>query len=331
MTLNEKKRVKRKKVQKKLYRDSKHKLLGGVAAGIANYFSIDPLWIRLLFIVLVFDIFLTFSISSLAIIGYIVMWIVLPESDKLREDKKTKKMYRNPDDRVLGGVASGVAAYFGADAVIIRLLFVLTIFLGGTGLIVYIILWIILPEASTITDKVEMKGEPVTLSNIESNIKGSLNVKEEKEDESVFTKIILLPFRIIALIISGLSKALGPVMLFLVDAIRIFAGFIMSIVGVALIFALVVLAGVLLGLLSGAEFVEIDGFPVTLLEESLPIWGIFATFIAIGIPSLVLILLGISVIGRTRTINPTVGWSMFAIWIRGILLVFHIHLPQCGI
>ena len=87
-------------------------------------------------------------------------------------------MYRNPDDKVLGGVASGIGAYFGVDVVIIRLLFIILLFFGGTGLILYIIFWIILPEATTITDKMEMQGEPVTLRNIETNIKKSLRVGE---------------------------------------------------------------------------------------------------------------------------------------------------------
>jgi phage shock protein PspC (stress-responsive transcriptional regulator) len=100
---------------KKLYRDSKRKLLGGVAAGMANYFTIDPLWIRLLFILLATDIFFSHSLGFIIIITYIVLWVILPVSDEVDEDAKIKKMYRNPDERVLGGVASGVAAYFGTD------------------------------------------------------------------------------------------------------------------------------------------------------------------------------------------------------------------------
>ena len=56
--------------------------------------------------------------------AYIVLWIVVPESDNLKEDKKLKKMYLNPQGRVIGGVANGVAAYFGADIALIRVLFV---------------------------------------------------------------------------------------------------------------------------------------------------------------------------------------------------------------
>ena len=151
---------------KKLYRDKKRRLIGGVAAGIANYFSIDPLWVRLIFIVLLFDVFITFSVSALVLIAYIILWIVIPETDDLEEDKKLKKMYRNPQGRVIGGVATGVAAYFNIDVTLVRILLVLSALVGGSGLIAYVVLWIILPEAKSITDKVQMKGEAVTLENI---------------------------------------------------------------------------------------------------------------------------------------------------------------------
>lgn len=176
---------------KKLYRDKRRKLLGGVLAGIAYYFNMDPLWIRLIYILLFFGVSVLPSIAGILLVAYVVLWIVIPESDDLVEERKIKKMYRNPDDKVLGGVAGGIAAYFGIDVVIVRLLFVVSIFLAFSGVILYIILWIILPEAKTLTDKMEMQGQPVTLSNIESNIKKSLNIEDKEETNLV--KILLFP------------------------------------------------------------------------------------------------------------------------------------------
>jgi len=177
---------------KRLYRDAKHRVLGGVASGIAYYFNIDPIWIRLLFLALLFNI-LFWGLSGATLLAYIILWIVLPPHEELEEDKGVKKLFRNSEDRVLGGVSSGIAAYFGTDPTVIRLLFVLSIFLGGAGIILYIILWIITPEARTITEKMQMQGEPVTLSNIETNIKKSFKVEEG--EETVLVKILLFPFR----------------------------------------------------------------------------------------------------------------------------------------
>ena len=155
---------------KKLYRDTQRKILGGVAAGVAHYFKTDPLWVRVLLLLLLFaDAFITFgALSSITLISYIVLWIVLPGRDDMTVDAKVKKLFRNPDDQVLGGVSSGIAAYSGLDATVIRILFVASVLFGGAGLVVYIVLWIITPPALTLTDKMQMKGEPVTLSNIES-------------------------------------------------------------------------------------------------------------------------------------------------------------------
>jgi phage shock protein PspC (stress-responsive transcriptional regulator) len=87
---------------KSLYRDNNRKLLAGVLAGIAYYFNIDPLWIRLLYVLLFFGISILPSIAGFLFIAYIVMWIVIPASDELKEEKKIKKMYRDPDGKVLG-------------------------------------------------------------------------------------------------------------------------------------------------------------------------------------------------------------------------------------
>jgi phage shock protein PspC (stress-responsive transcriptional regulator) len=80
-------------------------------------------------------------------------------------------MFRDGERKVIGGVAGGVAAYLGIDIVAVRVLFILFTLIGGLGLFLYIVLWLILPEARSLTDKMEMQGEPVTLSNIESTIK----------------------------------------------------------------------------------------------------------------------------------------------------------------
>ena len=304
---------------KKLYRDDKRKLIGGVCAGIAHYFTIDPLWIRLLFILLGSDIFFSHSLGILVVIAYIVLWIVLPASTSLEEDHKMKKMYRDPDDRVLGGVASGMAAYFGMDVTLIRVLFVISIFIGfGTGLLVYVILWIILPEATGVTDKVQMKGEPVTLKNIESNIKKRLKVDDE--EESTLVKILLFPFRLIAVVLTGLARALGPILLFFVQAARILVGLLLVIVGISCMFVFLVTIGVLLGIFtSGGGIAGMYDFPMELLIETVPVWGVVAAFVAGIVPVLVITLLGLSLIAKTNIINVALGWILFGLWMISLI------------
>jgi phage shock protein PspC (stress-responsive transcriptional regulator) len=77
-----------------------------------------------------------------------------------------KRMYRDSDNRIIGGVCSGLAAYWRIDPTIVRLIFILLAIFGMAGVLIYLILWIVLPEATTVAQKLEMRGEAVNLSNI---------------------------------------------------------------------------------------------------------------------------------------------------------------------
>ena len=80
-----------------------------------------------------------------------------------------KRFYRDPDNAVLGGVCGGLGAYFNVDPIWFRILFIVLIFAYGAGL-VYLILWIVIPKAETASQKLEMKGENVTVQNLERTI-----------------------------------------------------------------------------------------------------------------------------------------------------------------
>ncbi|MCD7971269.1 MAG: PspC domain-containing protein [Candidatus Azobacteroides sp.] len=77
-----------------------------------------------------------------------------------------KKLFRNPDDKKIAGVCSGLAAYFDIDPTLVRLLFVLTLFMYGTGPMAYIVLWIVIPQAHTVIQKLQMRGYAPTAENI---------------------------------------------------------------------------------------------------------------------------------------------------------------------
>ncbi len=105
--------------------------------------------------------------------------IILGNPEDIFEDeepqisyKVAKKLYRDQDSRIFGGVASGLAAYFGLPIILARILFIILAFASfGIAVIIYMILWIVTPKAITIKQKLEMKGEPINLSNIEKSIK----------------------------------------------------------------------------------------------------------------------------------------------------------------
>ena len=91
---------------------------------------------------------------------------------------RPRRLYRDPDNRVLGGVCGGMGAYMNIDPVIFRVIFVIIFFGFGVGLLIYLVLWIVIPEARTTAQKLEMRGDPVNVSNIGSFIKDEFeNVK----------------------------------------------------------------------------------------------------------------------------------------------------------
>jgi hypothetical protein len=194
---------------------------------------------------------------------------------------------------------------------------------GGLGLLLYIVLWIALPEAKTLTDRMQMQGEPVTLSNIESTIKKNLNVDPNKE-ESAITKILLFPFRLIGMILSALAKVIGP----LVEALRILIGIFIAFLGISLAFSVLVMGGIALGIFSGTAFslpwmVQGDNFgmPVDALTRAFPGWIALAGFIACLIPSILILLLGISIIAKRIIFGAAAGWTLFVLFFVSVIML----------
>ncbi|MCU0448249.1 MAG: PspC domain-containing protein [Bernardetiaceae bacterium] len=303
---------------RKLYRDLDRKILGGVAAGLAHYFSIDPLWVRLLFLATFFDVFYVVSVSGVAVVAYIVLWAITPGSHHLGEGSQYKRLYRDPEGRVLGGVGAGLAAYFGIDVTLVRLLFILGIFLGGSGIIVYLILWFIAPEAKTLTDRMQMEGEPVTLSNIEKKIKQGLNLDQD-EEENLLTKILLFPFRLLAMLLDSLGGPAGTVGHFLGQVLRVVSGLGMLLLGALVVVALFIVGAALFGITFAPAQVRMGGIPMEVVRNSYPLPGLIASMLVVGVPFLVLSAAGASQLVRRRIMSRTFALTVFGLWLLGLV------------
>jgi phage shock protein PspC (stress-responsive transcriptional regulator) len=184
-----------------LYRDINDKILGGVCGGLAAYFKIDPSIIRVIFVVFTFS-------GGAGILLYILLWIILP-SRPLNYAITTNRLYRNPDEKVLAGVASGIAAYFNIAVWIPRLIFALPLVtgiisslfrsafwfdvdpfpgyifgsFGGTLFIIYAVLWAVIPEAKTASEKLAMRGKKVDLNSIKNTIQDDLGGFKHKAEK----------------------------------------------------------------------------------------------------------------------------------------------------
>lgn len=316
---------------RKLSRDTRRKTLGGVAAGLAHYFQIDPVWVRVLLIsaVIGFPVIgdglgdgqgLFSSLGGFTVIAYILLWIILPGSNDLEEEKGIKKFYRNPDNKVLGGVASGLAAYFGVDTSIVRIALVASVFVFGFGVLAYIVLWMVAPEARSVTEKMEMVGKPITLSNIESSVKSNLNVAPTAP-ESGLTQLLLFPFRAIAAIFGALGQLFGKTLGGLGTVIRVLFGLLLLVIGFSFAIACLTVFGAGIGILAGTNFGPGNGIPLSILREDISILTLIAGFIVGILPSVAMMLTGLLVITRRSLISGNTVLTLFGAWvISGVIL-----------
>ncbi len=166
---------------KKLYRDENDKILGGVCSGLAHYFNVDTSVVRILFAV-------SILLFGFGFLPYVILWVVVPSSATLQIGSMRKKLYRDVDNKYVAGVCSGLANYFGVKVWIPRLIFLLPLIsfaarfnhwdiqnifkisFSPAALIIYIILWLVLPEAKTTSEKLEMKGEKVDMNSIKASV-----------------------------------------------------------------------------------------------------------------------------------------------------------------
>ena len=126
---------------RRLYRLRNDRVVAGVASGLAAHLELDPVWVRLAFVVLAF-------IGGLGFLLYIVAWVVMPAADGVpvgaMRDPSARRLYRLRNDRWVAGVASGLSAYLEVDVTLVRLaFFILALF--GVGIILYIAAWVLMP------------------------------------------------------------------------------------------------------------------------------------------------------------------------------------------
>jgi phage shock protein PspC (stress-responsive transcriptional regulator) len=305
---------------KKVFRrDLTNKQIGGVASGVANYFEIDPIWVRLILIVGFFGLFPLLHAANLVFWAYVACWIAIPGEITVETDKSYRKFYRDPENEVVGGVMAGISAYTGWDVGLLRVLAVISLFFFGTGAVAYIIIMAITPKAKTVTDKMAMTGEPITLENIEKNIKDTF--QPDSGEEKPLTRVLLFPFRALATIFTSLKPILFGIKWF----VQYLVGIVLIIISFALAFALIVattagVSGFDHGLV-GLNFGE-TGIPFYLLAQDLPAWAIWAAYAAFVPMILGIGIGGLSLLMNRKLTNKTYSYISTTILILGWIGLF---------
>jgi len=298
-------------------RDITRKKLGGVAAGIARYFQVDPIWVRLVLLALLSASFPLFHLGNVVFWAYIIIWAAIPGEMNPDDDKSYRKFYRDPEKKVIGGVMAGISAYTGWDVGLLRVLAVLSVGLFGSGVIAYLVIMVITPEAKSMKDKMEMTGEPITLENIENNIKKS--VQPNETEENGLTKVLLFPFRIAAKVFSALKGPLNVIRWFF----QILLGVILLILGIAFIIVLGALCTVGFTGIDQGQLVHMGPLPLYLIAKDFPFWAVPALVMAFLPVFVSIVIAGVSLLANRKFYNKTykiasttmiiVGWvGLFA-------------------
>ncbi|NJX16724.1 PspC domain-containing protein [Tamlana crocina] len=262
-----------------------------------------------------------------------------PQATYKRRSQPSKKLFRDTDNSYIGGVSSGLAHYFGIDAIWIRLAWVLLIFGAGTGILLYILLWILVPEANTTAEKLMMTGEPVNISNIEKKIKdGFDSVTETVSDvaknvsDSVSNAAKKVDVKKGANSIKSSSRSFFDT---LADVIMFFLKVFAKLVGVFLIFvgamALIALVIALFSLgaadiIPGMDMLDIFNAGNT------PIWLVsLMVFFTVGIPFFFLFYLGLKIlINNLKSIGNIAKFTLLGLWLISIIGLIIVGIKQAS-
>ena len=161
---------------------------------------------------------------------------IADESDENPEEhyKASKRLYRDPDNRILGGVCSGIATYLNIDPLIIRLLFLILLFAYGVIAIIYIVLWALLPAAHSTAQKIEMRGESFKISDIEKNVRKEYETVKDNFKNIKDTR----DYDRTRHFFDGLFSAIGAILKFILKLFAVVLGFVMIVAGVGFLIGL---------------------------------------------------------------------------------------------
>lgn len=237
---------------------------------------------------------------------------------------KTKKFYRDSEKGMLGGVCAGLSHYFRIDPLWIRIIFIISLFVSfGTSLFIYILLWILIPKAITTTEKLEMTGEPINISNIEKKVKEEIDMITGKLQNVDYDKL------------GANAKSVGNGIGSVFSAL--FKGIAKAIGAIIAVISAVCLGGVIvmfISLLFSSSLNNtfwhkwINGFNYT----ETPMWILgLAAFFALAIPLFMLFLLGLKIlVDNLRPIGNITKITLLFLWIISVAAVAYFGMSQAA-
>ena len=238
-----------------------------------------------------------------------------PRPSAEKSTKRVKKLYRDIDSKYIGGVCSGLEHYLGIDALWIRLFFIFFALFTGFGFIAYILLWILVPEAASTSQKLDMKGEPINISNIERKVKEGFDDVSEKVKSVDYEKV----GNKVKSSTQTFFDTIGDIIMFLFKVVGKFVGILLIIIGAATLIGLFI-ALFTVGVLDIIHIPGIDFYDMV-SSTGTPVWLVSTlAFFAIGIPFFFLLYLGLKIlVNNLKSIGNIAKFSLLGLWLLSLI------------
>ena len=128
----------------KLHRLVEERKIAGICVGLGEYFDLDPVFFRLFFLA-------SLLFGGLGAVAYLILWIMVPEKTGAQgEPRPVRRLVLSDSDRKMMGVCGGLGEWLEIDPILVRVAFILLALMGGLGILVYIVLWLLIPRPSTV-------------------------------------------------------------------------------------------------------------------------------------------------------------------------------------
>ncbi|MFA5328488.1 MAG: PspC domain-containing protein [Prolixibacteraceae bacterium] len=253
------------------------------------------------------------------------------ETNQNSDQKTRRRLYRDGENRVIAGICSGMAAYFNIDMVIVRIIFVLMFFvIGPFNLLIYFILWIAVPKAKTTAQRLEMKGQEATVTNIAKSIKEEVNEVGENYNKFINSKNEKGESRI-----DRFGDVLGSFLRVVLRVFILLVGAVLIISGIAVLIGFVTSMAVGHSFLHGGPWnfggnsdIDMAALLNNFVTPGAYTISLVALSILIGIPILLILFVGTKLLFRYKTNNKLIGLGTFGLWLVALIVLIVVSVNQ---
>jgi phage shock protein PspC (stress-responsive transcriptional regulator) len=240
-------------------------------------------------------------------------------SNTSSEPQIKRRLYRDADNPIIAGVCSGLGTYFNVDPLVFRIIFIVLLIPKGFGLLIYLVLWLAVPKADTVRQKMEMRGEPINLSNLEKNIKHEFEEVKKNMGKHRISNVFERIFHGMGKVFMSLGTVLGGIAIVITSIMAIIF------ISIGLLGLLATTTSMFFGNLIVSLFPAFSGLTLgellaTTIDLGSVLWITIPVFLILAIPFTGLIYLGIRMVFRFKVRDSIFFVTGASIWISAVVV-----------